>query len=306
MTTLPEQRKQRVILLSRADAERVRGVSSPGHALDPRQIGEDQFILGPTVLEDPGHAVHIPFLSTLPHCDILMQNPGDTHGMQIITIVPGSIFKPDNTPRIYRPTGNPWDVPPFPEKGDWSESALHESVGRALSAWESFERMLAMLFAAFLSPTLFGLPAQRAYGSVITFRGRANMVEAAGEAYFLAEPHTDHQAALKSILKLGDKFSARRNEIAHGIVGEYSSPAGHVRGLALLPPEHATNKRNLRTDINVKVAWAAKLTAPRYAYTSVEIGFFAEKFKELEKPASDLINQIYRYFVDKDQQPSQQ
>jgi hypothetical protein len=103
MTMLPEQRKQRVILLSRADAARVRGISRPGHALDPRQISEDQFILGLDVLEDPTHAIHISFLSTLPHCDII-QNPGG------IRVVPGSISKPDNTPRIYRPIGNPWDI----------------------------------------------------------------------------------------------------------------------------------------------------------------------------------------------------
>jgi len=299
MTMLPEQRKQRVILLSRADAARVRGISRPGHALDPRQISEDQFILGLDVLEDPTHAIHISFLSTLPHCDII-QNPGG------IRVVPGSISKPDNTPRIYRPIGNPWDIPPFPEKGDWSESALYESVGRALSAWESFEGMFALLFAAFLRPTLFGLPAQRAYGSVITFRGRAKMVQAAGEAYFLAEPNTDQQADFKSILKLARKFSDRRNDIAHSIVGECSSPAGHVRGCALLPPDYASNKHSLRRDVNLKVAWAAKLTTPRYAYTSVEIGFFTEKFKELERPVFNLVNQIHRYFADEDERAGQQ
>ena len=58
MTMLPEQRKQRVILLSRADAARVSGISRPGHALDPRQISEDQFILGLDVLEDVLRAVN--------------------------------------------------------------------------------------------------------------------------------------------------------------------------------------------------------------------------------------------------------
>jgi hypothetical protein len=80
MTMLPEQRKQRVILLSRADAARVRGISRPGHALDPRQISEDQFILGLDVLEDPTHAIHISFLSTLPHCDII---GGDAKSLRV-------------------------------------------------------------------------------------------------------------------------------------------------------------------------------------------------------------------------------
>jgi hypothetical protein len=48
------------------------------------------------------------------------------------------------------------------------------------------------------------------------------------------------------------------------------------------------------------------LTTPRYAYTSVEVGFFTEKFKELERPVFNLVNQIHRYFADEDERAGQQ
>jgi hypothetical protein len=286
-----------MILLSKAHAERVRGITTPGHALDPRQIGEDQFILGPQVLDDPAHAKHIPFLSTLPHCDILLQHSDEVDKSDTITIIKNSIVKPPNTPRIYKLKGNAYDRPPFPEKGDWSESALYESIGRALSGWETFERSFAMLFQAFLSPSLYHMPAWRAYGSVVTFRGRADMVAAAAEAYFLESPATAETPRQKSdsntLIKRAREFSKRRNDIAHGLVGAYSSPSGPVRGLALMPADYSANKQQFRDDLGPKAHLSTK---PTYAYTSVEINFFAKEFFALSKPTYQLGQEIHRYF----------
>jgi len=229
---------------------------------------------------------------TVPHCDVLIHAPDNIDEKQRIEIVPGSVFVPDHTPRVYEvPKGkNPWDVPPLPPKGDWSEDALYASIGRALSQWERFEIALADLFSAFLSPSTNSMPAQRAYGSIITSRGRIGMVKAAGDAYFLVNQNEAHERQFISIWKDACNYSSRRNEIAHGMAAPYSAPDGPVRGLALLPPRYASNKLRLEgTTERLR-------ETPKYAYTSVEISFFADRFHEIAKPTWKLGNQLYRYF----------
>jgi hypothetical protein len=82
---------------------------------------------------------------------------------------------------------NPWDIPPFPTIGDMEEDTA--SVGRALSSWELFECRLSRIFSGLTGRINGTSPAMRAYGAVLTFRGRADMIEAASEVYFLENPH---------------------------------------------------------------------------------------------------------------------
>jgi hypothetical protein len=301
------------IVLSQEQAEQVRGKSTPFAALEPRKIEDGRFILGTQVLDDPAHAKHIPFLATLPQCKLIRETddlpgpPGVSGRYSILRIVPGSEV-PGDPSRLVKPpyvplTGTqPWAAPPKPAKGDWSDAALYESIGRALSAWESFEVLFAQLFAAFLSPTTYYLPIERAYGSILTFRGRSGMVAAAGAAYFLAEPEdeiekADQRSELKHIINLSDKYSGRRNEIAHGMVGEYSAPDGPVRGLALLPPPYAERKNTLHTELDARINPYHRLTSPAYAYTTAEINYFAERFRELRGPTSALQLKVARVFA---------
>jgi hypothetical protein len=60
-----------VILLTAADADKVRGVSAetPLAALDPARLTDGRFFLGVEVLSDPAHAEDRDFLSTLPRVD---------------------------------------------------------------------------------------------------------------------------------------------------------------------------------------------------------------------------------------------
>jgi hypothetical protein len=44
---------------------------------------------------------------------------------------------------------NPWDVPPFPVRGDPDEITLYAAKGRAVSHWEKIEVSLCYLYAIF-------------------------------------------------------------------------------------------------------------------------------------------------------------
>jgi hypothetical protein len=283
------------IVLSSEQAAQVRGKSPPFAALEPVAVNDGRFVLPVAVLEDPAHAKDIPFLATLPQALLRFTNSGS------LTIAKSTERAADTT-GILNPTYNPpkgkqaWEVPPLPEKGDWSESGLFEAIGRALSAWERFEHSLADLYMAFLSPHVGGLPAYRAYGSIITAKGRLEMIQVAGRAYFSTSPDAKGETGLKQIIKLASDYGPRRNELAHGIVGPYSSPAGHVRGVALHPSDYATNKQILRGGLEIETMWGPRATIPRYAYTSAEVKFFTRKFGELLKPSHDLFRRTFRFF----------
>jgi hypothetical protein len=153
----------------------------------------------------------------------------------------------------------PWDVPPKPSHGDSHEDAISLAVGRALTSWEFAEEQLAEIFAIFVNADMSDVeraPAVRAYGSVITARGRADMLEAAGEAYFYNAPNSEIEAHLADILRTYRGYAGRRNDIAHGRIGQNSQhPA---RGWYLYPGLYNSNKYPIGEP-------------PKYLYSSVEI-----------------------------------
>jgi hypothetical protein len=123
-------------------------------------------------------------------------------------------LRPPPTPK----RKHPWDVPPFPDKGDPKPDMTYAAVGRALSQWEKFEGELSELFAVFAGGVPTSLPAVRAYGSIQTFRGRADMIEAAAEGFFVVFPNDDLAGRIGKLLERARNYSPRRNEIAHGVV----------------------------------------------------------------------------------------
>jgi hypothetical protein len=115
----------------------------------------------------------------------------------------------------------PWEVPDIPQCGDASQDDTFRAVGAALSQWELFEGNLSLAFSYFVGTGYGNIVALRAYGSVETFRGRANMIETAAEVYFKHTPDPQLQVLLKEILKQSRQFSSRRNEVVHGIVSPF-------------------------------------------------------------------------------------
>lgn len=188
-------------------------------------------------------------------------------------------------------TINPWDVREF-EEAEKDPNTIYLSVGKALSAWERVEQQLSYLFAYFCVGTGSGeesFPAKRAFGSVVTFRGRTDMLHAAAEAYFIPFPNHEMNRRFFDLLNLARKFSPRRNEIAHGYVTSVylqmdesqnirkMNLADSLRAMRwlLCPPEYATNK-NTPALVN-----GERLMRWKYAYSAREIDYYKQQFDEL-------------------------
>jgi hypothetical protein len=150
----------------------------------------------------------------------------------------------------------PWEVPDLPTHGDQSKDDTFRAVGAALSQREYFEGNLTSAFSYLIGSGYGNIAALRAYGSVETFRGRANMIETAAEVYLRYNPDAALQSLLDEIIKRSRQFSARRNEIAHGIV----SPLDSVEFT--------------------------------FAYSSVEINAFCDHFDQLGSQAVELLTRL--------------
>ena len=118
---------------------------------------------------------------------------------------------------------HPWDPRPAASVGDLSEDALFSAVGRSLTEWENVETECAELFAVLVSArkkSVLWVPAIRAYGSIVSFTARCEMLRQASLPYF----HTRNKKKLqfedkfKSLINEVLQYAGRRNEIAHGQV----------------------------------------------------------------------------------------
>ena len=199
---------------------------------------------------------------------------------------------------------NPYDPPPSPTHGDSDANITYAAVGRAIIKWEAVEVDLATLFMSLIGGNLGQLGAiRRAYGSVLTFRGRKEMIEAVKETFFAAYRDKVLEADLKKHLDLCANYSPRRNEIAHGIVQphpDFEHPNKFT--WVLMPSEYATNKRRLNKlpdDLHEKLRAEGHVfqpfkTTPKYLYSSVEIDFLGQRFDDLVPPTSKLIRRVLK------------
>ena len=185
----------------------------------------------------------------------------------------------------------PWDVPPPPAVGDSDIDTTFKAVGLALTNWEHLERQLGAVFAILLGLNDSTEAPLRAYGSVITFRGRAEMLKAAAEAHFLRYPMEKTATRFKSILDQATQLGARRNEIAHGSVEDYRQidKAQPLNTYVLIPGLYSTNKRVIEVGSGGPIRYRSK---PKYVYSSVEINAFAKTFKNYASGISMLWGEL--------------
>jgi hypothetical protein len=179
-----------------------------------------------------------------------------------------------------------WDRRPWPSVGDTSAQELFAAIGAALTEWEYHETELAKLFSILVSGKRSPI-ARRAFSAVRTFEGRAEMLQAASEAYFTERPDTSAQDQFKELIRRAKCLAARRNEIAHGIVaGFWTGPDrrsfARVKGTYGLYPSFASYK-NRRLD-----------QAPDYCYSSKEVSYFRETFAGLVTRAENLSAHLLR------------
>jgi hypothetical protein len=209
--------------------------------------------------------------------------------------------KPRPAPTPKQP--KPWDPPPPPKTGDPRADITFIAIGRALTAREHFEESMAFLFAKFLGLKGNQLPAKRAYGSILTFRSRAEMVEAAAEAYFFTDPEARLQKEVIGLINAARGFAPRRNEIAHGIVrrrtvpgGFIASPSGRVVqkletwGFAVVPSDYSTKRTTLEPPT---ILLAGIGHGPDYIYTSKEINDLTKKFTTLATQTDAIAHQFF-------------
>jgi hypothetical protein len=156
------------------------------------------------------------------------------------------------------------------------------AVGSALSAWQYAENAIAHIFESIITdcrPKVeyvtreaeYMTPAERAYGSVVSFDGRAGMVEAAAEAFFEVHKNPQMHTRLKKLLQGCRGWSARRNEVAHGQIG--GSPID-LNLCALWPWQSSMRKR--------AVDYRAS-----FVYNSAQIKEFESQFFALQEQLLD-------------------
>jgi hypothetical protein len=113
---------------------------------------------------------------------------------------------------------DPWDIPPFASSGDKTPNRTYEAVGCALSAWEELEVGLSYLFGIFTGKNPLSMTTYAEYGEPTIFALRADALQRTAERYFIGRPSQELEAFFGSLMYDARAFSARRNDIAHGVV----------------------------------------------------------------------------------------
>lgn len=169
----------------------------------------------------------------------------------------------------------PWDIPAWPTSTyDKDSEILMAAVGSALSAWQFVEGAIAGIFEWLVAdggPKHRYInsmsPAERAYGSIISFDARAGMVEAAADAFFHVYKYPELHDRLKKIMTSCRGWSGRRNEIAHGQIAGSPISLNHC---ALWPM--SSSARKFTVDHH-----------PKFVYNSTQIREFEKHFFELHE-----------------------
>jgi hypothetical protein len=168
----------------------------------------------------------------------------------------------------------PWVVVPRAKRGAATENALYIAVGAALSTWELVEEGLAEIFALFIGapeagPASGHQPAIRAYGSVVSFKARVEMVSAASQAFFHREPDSTLHKQFGRLMEEANGYAGRRNDIAHGRV-QYVPE----KDFYLFPGLYNSSKNPVGRDAV-------------YAYSDNQVHQYCEGFRILSEKLTD-------------------
>jgi hypothetical protein len=183
----------------------------------------------------------------------------------------------------------PWDIPPFPKRGNASQNVLFESIGRALMAWEEIEGSLAHLYSAFSTDNQFNELSNREYGKPDNFWERLSVLDKAAKKYFIVHHDQKIEGEFSKLTEYAIGYAARRNEIAHGRARPIQwiyEPTKSLLSIApfqwcIIPP-HFRGKKFTKQNV------------PVFVYTSREINRFSEAFWDVARLANDLGRKIDR------------
>ncbi|MGJ4927480.1 hypothetical protein ACQR1K_10065 [Bradyrhizobium sp. HKCCYLRH3095] len=165
------------------------------------------------------------------------------------------------------------DKRPWADQGNSSETEIFTSVGKALSHWEMVESAVASLFTMitlgnYSAPTT---PVLRAYSAIVGSRNRMQMVRAALQSWLLSWPDCPLGPNAIDQLNLCGNWSARRNDVAHGMVDMTPDD----RRWYLFPSLYATKGRKLAAN---PVEGKPLLFRPEYRYNAEIIDGFSQEF----------------------------
>lgn len=169
---------------------------------------------------------------------------------------------------------NPWDPLPNAAKGSTADE-IHLAVGRALTQWERLEFRLAQLYAELVSTGGYSDTAFRAFGVVAASAGRLEMLAEATR--ISPRPTNPLRAAISDFTRRAGKYSARRNEIAHGVAVNYGGNQSDIR----LLPAFYNSRKHKRDPLEAA-----------YCYAFTEISYYQTEFHRLTVEADDLLSQI--------------
>lgn len=199
--------------------------------------------------------------------------------------------------------GDYWKVPVPKQNGDADSADLFAAVGMLLSRWEILEDIFAFLFQRFVEGSN---AAKRAYGTIVSGRGRRDAIYAAAESYFIMyrPARDDLQKRLTRVMNHYKDAASRRNDIAHGVVQRLTFDEADI-GFFLMPPNYNTNK----TDIYPKPDKIAldKLAVFRasYRYTTADIFELTERFDALSNSVMEYALLGWEYDLGFRQKPSE-
>ena len=165
---------------------------------------------------------------------------------------------------------SPWDVPPFPEKGANAPEPVYQAVGKALTYWDLVEQAIGGLFTFVTTGKFFDAsdPTLRAYGSIVGTSARIQMVRAAVESWAQRYPDCDLVGTCHDLLRDCERWSARRNDIAHGRVDCLAD--AFPKGWLLFPGLYSAKKRSVEGK-------------SKYRYTAEHIEEYTEGFCDLQR-----------------------
>lgn len=111
---------------------------------------------------------------------------------------------------------DPWDPFPFPLAGDPDEKDTYRGVGLVMSSWEAVEFEFARLYSLLVGDP--DGPSVRDYGQPQIFRERLDGLSRRAISYFVRRCDQHLEGTFHRLTQEASGFSARRNEVAHGIV----------------------------------------------------------------------------------------
>lgn len=176
--------------------------------------------------------------------------------------------------------GEYWKRPATSEKGDADVGMVYLAVGYALTTWEHTEYGYASVFKHLMEGV--GSQAERVYGSIMSPGGRRDALVKAAEIFFYMKDATteDDKNDFKSLINHHKEATARRNDIAHGMVIGIND-----LGYYLLPAMYNSSKNKDVRVIGREFRAIGKkpgiFDRHDYSYTANDIHEFAKKFYDL-------------------------